>query len=94
MEALMELYDVTHDPEVRKSVEEAVKINEDGAKIDGIDRVKADGTVVFVDENVKLMREVVGYDCTEIKPSEHEERAKELDAKLKKLYEKYNVGKA
>ena len=76
------------------SLKEAVKINEDGAKIDGIEKVKPDGTVVFVDENVKMMREVVGYDCPGIKPAEHEERAKELDAKLKKLYEKYNVGKA
>jgi hypothetical protein len=76
------------------TLKEAVKINEDGAKIDGIEKVKVDGTVVFVNENVKLMRDVVGYDCPEIKSLEHEERAKELDAKLKKLYEKHNVGKA
>ena len=76
------------------SLKEAVKINEDGAKLDGIQKVKADGTVVFCEENVNLMREVVGYDCPEIKPSEHEERAKELDEKLKMLYDKYNVGKA
>jgi len=76
------------------TLKDAVKLNEDGAKIDGIERVKSDGTVVFIEENVKLMREIVGYDCPEIKPAEHEERAKELDAKLKKLYEKHNVGKA
>ncbi len=76
------------------TLKDAVKLNEDGAKIDGIERVKSDGTVVFVEENVKLMREIVGYDCPEIKPAEHEERAKELDAKLKKLYEKHNVDKA
>jgi hypothetical protein len=75
------------------TLKEAVKINEDGAKIDGIEKVKADGTVVFCEENSKLMREVVGYDCAEIKPAEHEERAKELDEKLKKLYAKHNVGK-
>ena len=76
------------------TLKDAVKMNEDGAKIDGIERVKSDGTVVFIEENVKFMREIVGYDCPEIKPAEHEERAKELDAKLKKLYEKHNVGKA
>ena len=76
------------------TLKEAVKINEEGAKIDAIDKVEPDGTVVFVEENVKLMREVVGYECEELKPSEHEERAKELDSKLKKLYDKYNVGKA
>jgi hypothetical protein len=76
------------------TLKDAVKLNEDGAKIDGIESVKSDGTVVFVEENVKLMREVVGYDCPEIKPAEHEERAKELDVKLKRIYEKHNVGKA
>ena len=76
------------------SLEEAIKINEEGGKIDGIERVKPDGTVVYVEKNFKLMKEVVGYECKELKPNEHEERAKELDSKLKKLYEKYNVGKA
>jgi hypothetical protein len=76
------------------TLKDAVKLNEDGAKIDGIESVKPDGTVVFVEENVKMMREVVGYDCPEIKPAEHEERAKELDVKLKRLYDKHNVGKA
>ena len=76
------------------SLDEAIKINEEGAKIDGIEKVKPDGAVVFAEKNVKMMREVVGYECVELTPSEHEERAKELDLKLKKLYEKYNVGKA
>jgi hypothetical protein len=74
------------------SLEDAVKINEQGARIDGIEQVKPDGTVVYMEKNVKLMREIVGYECAELKPSEHEERAKELDAKLKNLYEKYKVG--
>jgi len=73
------------------SLEEAIEINEAGARLDGIERVKDDGTVVYVDENVKLMREVVGYECKELKISESEERAKELNMKLRKLYERYNI---
>lgn len=73
------------------SIEEAIEINEVGARLDGIERVKDDGTVVFMDENVELMREVVGYECSELKISESEERAKELNTKLKRLYEKYNI---
>ncbi len=65
--------------------------NEAGARLDGIERVKDDGTVVFVEENVELMREVVGYECEVLKVSESEERARELNAKLRKLYEKYKV---
>jgi len=73
-------------------LEEAIRINEAGARIDGIERVKDDGTVVFVEENVKLMRETLGYECAELKVSESGERARELNDKLRKLYEKHNVG--
>jgi len=73
------------------SRKEAIRINEEGAKIDGIERIKDDGTVVFCDKNVEYMREVVGYECKELKPSESEERARELNTLLKKLYDKYNV---
>ena len=73
------------------SRDEAIKINEEGGRIDGIERIKDDGTVVFCEQNVNYMREVVGYDCEELKPSESEERAKELNTLLRKLYDKYNV---
>lgn len=72
-------------------VEEAVKINEAGGQFDGIERIKNDGTVVYMDENVEYMREVVGYECKELKPSESEERARELNGLLKKLYDNYKV---
>ena len=75
------------------SLKEAIEINELGARIDGIEKVKDDGTVVFREENVEYMREIVGYECEELKPSESEERAQELNALLKKLYEKYKVEK-
>jgi hypothetical protein len=73
------------------SLAEAIRINEEGARMDGIEKVKDDGTVVFVDENVEYMRQVVGYHCKELKPEESEERAKELNRGLKRLYEKYKV---
>ena len=72
-------------------VEEAIKINQVGGQHDGIERIKDDGTVVYMDENVEYMREVVGYDCKELKPSKSEERAWELNVLLKKLYDKYKV---
>jgi len=73
------------------TLEEAIRINEDGARWDGIEKVKDDGTVVYLDETVRNMREVLGYDCKELKVTETEERAKELNIKLKKLYEKHKV---
>ena len=74
-------------------IEAAIKINESGARLDAIEKVKDDGTVVYIEKNVKLMREVLGYECEELKVEESQERAQELNMKLKELYEKYNVGK-
>jgi hypothetical protein len=73
------------------SREDAIRINEKGAEIDGIEKIKGDGTVVFCDKNVEYMREILGFECKELKPSKSEERARELNALLKKLYEKHNV---
>lgn len=73
------------------SLEEAIQINKDGGKLDGIEKIKDDGTVVYLDENVENMRQVIGYHCKELKLEESEERAKELGACLKKMYEKYKV---
>jgi malate/lactate dehydrogenase len=64
--------------------DEAIRINVEGGKIDGIREIKDDGTVVYCEENVKHMREVLGYECTELKPSESLERARELEMLLKK----------
>ena len=66
------------------SREDAIQINVEGGKIDGIQEIKDDGTVVYCEENVNSMREVLGYECTELKPSESLERAKELDMLLRK----------
>lgn len=74
------------------TLEEAIRINEDGGKIDGIEKIKDDGTVVFLDQNVEYMRQVVNYDCKELKLEESEERAKELSTCLKQVYQKYKVG--
>ena len=73
------------------SREDAIRINMEGGKIDGIEKIKDDGTVVFLDRNVEHMRQVLGYECKELKPSESEERAQELNNLLRKLYDKYNV---
>jgi hypothetical protein len=37
------------------------------------------------------MKEVVGYDCKELKPLDQENRQKELEAGLKRLYENYKI---
>jgi len=66
-------------------------VNEADDRIDGIESVKPDGMVVFCDENVESTKEVVGYDCKELKPLDQEDRQKELEARLKRLYKKFKV---
>jgi malate/lactate dehydrogenase len=66
------------------SREEAIRINVEGGKIDGIQEIKDDGTVVYCEETVNNMREVLCYECSELKPDESLERAWELDSLLKK----------
>ena len=73
------------------SREEAIEINKAGARIDGIEDIREDGTVVFRDQNVEYMREVVGYECKELKLEECEGRAEELGRGLKRMYDKYKV---
>ena len=71
------------------ALEDAIEINETGAKFDGIETVRHDGTVVYLDQNVRNMDEVLGYHCKELRISELDERAKELNAKLKKCYQRH-----
>jgi len=68
-----------------------MEINNAGGRIDGIEAIRDDGSVVFCDRNVEYMREVVGYECKVLKIEEAEERSKELGKGLKRLYEKYKV---
>ncbi|WP_257347462.1 saccharopine dehydrogenase NADP-binding domain-containing protein [Pseudalkalibacillus decolorationis] len=63
--------------------EEAIKINEESAKLDGIERVDSDGTVVYTDYAHKILKEMIGFDRKSFKPEESYEIALEMMAKYK-----------
>jgi len=73
------------------TLQEAIRINQEGARFDGIEEVKDDGSIVFLDENVRNMDEVLGYNCKELRISELGERARELNSKLNKCYERLGI---
>jgi hypothetical protein len=52
---------------------------------DGIESIGADGSVAFSETAQEAMREVLGYDCPLLRPSESEARADELRARLETL---------
>ena len=69
--------------------EEAIKINEEAQKYDGIEKINEDGTVVCTDHAAQIMKEVFDYDCKELKLDECEGKAKELISACNKLSDKY-----
>jgi hypothetical protein len=60
------------------TLEDAVSINENSHRFDGIERIEADGTVVFCPEAAEVFRVELGYDCQCLPPQDAEERANEL----------------
>ncbi len=57
---------------------EAVKLNESSQKLDGIETIHDDGTVVFSEIATSIMKDMLGFDCPRFSPEECESRAKEL----------------
>jgi len=69
------------------TMEEAVRINEEGQRYDGIDRIEPDGTVHYAEKSVAIMKEMVGYECRVMKLEESEERSRELNQKFRAFAE-------
>ena len=67
------------------TLDEAVRINREAMKWDGIEAIKDDGTVVFTDAVVDIMSEKLGYVCKELKITEAQKRYEELKLLLDKL---------
>jgi len=67
------------------TLEQAVKMNEDAEKFDGIEKIKDDGTIVYTDKNYSIMKEL-GYDCKELPFDELEARSEELMALTKRWF--------
>ncbi len=71
------------------TIEEAVRINEEGQRYDGIDKIDEDGTVTYAEKSAEIMKKMVGYDCKVMKLEETEEQSKELGQKFMEFTEKY-----
>ena len=71
------------------TLEEAIRINEEGQRFDGIDRIDEDGTVHFVDEHMAIVKDMIGYECKSMRLEDTEEQYKELDRKFKAFAAQY-----
>lgn len=71
------------------SMKEAIKINTEGAKREGVEELKDDGTLVLTDEARNVGKELYGLDLSEVRFADMEDVGKELLAAGNKLIEKY-----
>ncbi|UZJ59176.1 hypothetical protein OKW98_21855 [Pseudomonas sp. KU26590] len=61
--------------------EEAIKVNEAGQRLDGIKLIRADGSVVFGDEQMHVMQRELGFAMNEMRVSDAAAWAEELGSK-------------
>jgi hypothetical protein len=64
------------------TLEQAIRINEEGQRLDGIERIEEDGTVYFAERNMAILKETLGYECRRMALSDVERRADELRARF------------
>ena len=70
---------------LKYTLEEVMKINEVGMKWSGIEKIEPDGTVIFTEEAVSFLENVLGVYREKMSVSEIEEMAKELALAYKAL---------
>ena len=67
------------------TMEQALAINEAGQRADGVERIEDDGTVVYTDKAIQIMKEVLDYDLAPLRFDECDQRAEELMVRFKAL---------
>jgi len=73
------------------TLEEAIKINLDALKCEGIEEIKDDGTLVSTEEGYEINKEILGVDLREVRFADMEDVSKEIVLALRKAAEKYGA---
>lgn len=73
------------------SAAQAVDINRQSHRFDGIERIEPDGTAVFTPHAAQILRDELGYDCRRLPPAEAGERAVELMARFREYARRHGV---
>ncbi len=71
------------------TIEAAIRINEEGQRYDGIDKIDDEGTVTYAEKSVVLMKDIIGWDCPQMKLAESEEHSRELGRVFGKFAAKF-----
>lgn len=70
--------------------DEAIRINEECQRSDGIDRIDDDGTVHFTEPEMAVMKRLLGYECLSMKLGDASEWADELALKYRAFAAKFS----
>ncbi|GAG37994.1 unnamed protein product, partial [marine sediment metagenome] len=60
------------------TLEEAIAINEEGNRFDGIEKIENDGTIIITDKSYRIMRDMLGYDVKKFNIRDSKEVAEQL----------------
>ncbi|MCE5333653.1 MAG: hypothetical protein LLG06_03595 [Desulfobacteraceae bacterium] len=71
------------------SFDEALRINIENQRLEGIEEIKEDGTILFMEENCRHMKDLLNYSCRTMAIDECERRAKELSRLYNEFAKKY-----
>jgi hypothetical protein len=64
---------------------QAIRMNQERQRLDGIEQIDEHGTVYFTERNMAILKRTLGYDCRCMLLTEAEDWAKELRAKYLEL---------
>ncbi|WP_030739112.1 hypothetical protein [Streptomyces sp. NRRL S-31] len=70
----------------------AETVNRQCQRLDGIERVAANGTVHFTEERMAVMRDMLGYHCSELKVTEARAAATELAGRYDAFLRRHGLG--
>ena len=71
------------------TLDKAIRLNEEGQRFDGIDKIEEDGTVYFTDKEMNIMKYMLGYECRKMTLLESEDIANTLRIKYIEFAKKY-----
>lgn len=73
------------------TMEQAIKYNTDAAKLEGVEAIKEDGTLIVTEEAYQITKKLLGLECREIKVADTAEWSKELIQAFKMLSKRCKI---
>ena len=71
------------------TLEEAIRVNDEGQVFEGAESIQGDGTVVITDKAANIFKKLLDFDCKVYTVKDCEAKARELDEKFKRWAAKF-----